>query len=250
MIVSELLHLAHHIADARQMAILGEGNVSAKLDDERFLVKASGTRMDRLKPEQLVEVRFRPLIDAISENGTTDDEAIDQLLLNSRVDESALKPSVESLFHAWLLQLPDVRYVAHCHPIAVNQVLCSTFAEAFARERVIPDQVVYCGAASVLIPYVDPGLVLAREIDRNVTGFVRRTGSRPKTILLQNHGAISIGTRLGDTAAAMNMLEKSARIFVGAAKLGGPIFMEENQVQRIAGRPDEHYRIRMMRNGE
>jgi len=249
-IVSELLHLAHHVADARQMAILGEGNVSAQIDNERFLVKASGTRMDRLKPEQLVEVRFKPLLDAMKSGQKMDDMDIERLLLDSRVDSSALKPSVESLFHAWFLRLPDVRYVAHCHPIAVNQILCSTLSESFARERLIPDHIVYCGKESVLIPYVDPGLVLAREIEKRVNDFIERMGTRPKTILLENHGAIALGGRLGDTAAAMNMLEKAARIFIGAASLGGPIFMDKKQVDRIEGRPDEHYRIKLMRNGQ
>jgi ribulose-5-phosphate 4-epimerase/fuculose-1-phosphate aldolase len=230
------------------MAILGEGNVSARIDDERFLVKASGTRMDRLKPKQLVEVRFKPLLAAMSSKLKESGTDIDQLLMDARVDNTALKPSVESIFHAWLLRLPDVRYVAHCHPIAVNQILCSTFSESFARERLIPDHVVYCGTESVLIPYVDPGLVLAREIAEQVESYVDRTGARPKTILLQNHGAIALGSRLGETAAAINMLEKAAKIFVGAASLGGPLFMDKGQVQRISGRPDEQYRIRMMRN--
>ena len=34
---------------------------------------------------------------------------------------------------------------------------------------------------------------------------------------------------------------------VGAAALGGPIFMPDAQVDRIAGRTDEHYRQRVMR---
>src|SRR5690606_22302984 len=100
-----------------------------------------------------------------------------------RVNSDALKPSVESLFHAWLLGLPDVRFVGHAHPVAVNQLLCSPGAQQFARKRLFPDQIVYCGAESVLVPYVDPVLVLARRIAAEVDAFRMRTGRLPVTIL-------------------------------------------------------------------
>ena len=42
------------------------------------------------------------------------------------------------------------------------------------------------------------------------------------------------------------MAEKAAKVFVGAAALGGPVFFSEQNVARIAGRPDEHYRQRAL----
>jgi hypothetical protein len=42
------------------------------------------------------------------------------------------------------------------------------------------------------------------------------------------------------------MAEKAAEIFVGAAALGGPVFLTATQCERIAGRPDEHYRQKML----
>jgi hypothetical protein len=42
------------------------------------------------------------------------------------------------------------------------------------------------------------------------------------------------------------MAEKAAEIFVGAAALGGPVFLTAEQSERIAGRPDEHYRQKML----
>ena len=244
---AHLLALATHIGGAQQMAILGEGNISGTLDAGRFLVKASGTQLGALKPDHLVEVEAAPLLEAMQHGTTLDDAAMKRLLLDARTDADALKPSVESLFHAWLLQLPGVRYIGHTHPVAVNQILCSPRAEDFATKRLIPDQVVYCGAASVLVPYVDPGLTLAREIAQRVEVFQAQTGRVPKTILLQNHGLIALGQKHTEAAAALDMAEKAARIFVGAAALGGPVFMDDHHVHRIDRRPDEHYRQRMLR---
>ena len=116
----------------------------------------------------------------------------------------------------------------------------------FVRGAVVVPCVVYCGTESVLVPYVDPGLKLARRIAEDVEVFRQRVGTVPKTILLENHGIIALGKQHTEVIAALAMAEKAARIFVGAAALGGPIFMDERQVHRIAGRTDESYRQRML----
>jgi len=241
-----LLEMAATLGDSREMAIFGEGNISGRLADDTFLVKASGVGLASLREEHLVEVERKPLVAVIEQDGVIRDEEVEQLLLDARRDRQALKPSVESLFHAWLLGLPDVHFVGHTHAIAVNQILCSPRARDFATKRLIPDQIVYCGAESVLVPYVDPGLMLARTIAREVEAFIKRTGVVPRTILMENHGIIALGKRHTDVIAALGMAEKAARIFVGAAVLGGPIFMSGGHVRRIEGRVDEHYRRRML----
>ena len=244
-----LLSLAAELGDARQMAILGEGNVSGSVDEESFLVKASGTSLTCLTPDALVKVRRQPVLDAMNDANEWSDNQIDDLLLASRVDPKALKPSVETLFHAWLLNLPGINYVGHVHAIAVNAVLASPHSKAFAERRIMPDQVVYCGAVSVLIPYVDPGMVLAHRIAKEVTAFTDRFDALPRTILLENHGVIAIGRHMREVKAALSMIEKSAQVFVLAAAAGGPVLMDPSEVVRIAGRTDEHYRQKMLREG-
>ncbi len=64
---------------------------------------------------------------------------------------------------------------------------------------------------------------------------------------MQNHGVITLGATWQSVLAAMLMAEKAAKVFVGAAALGGPIFFTEQNVQRIAGRPDEAYRQRALK---
>jgi hypothetical protein len=44
----------------------------------------------------------------------------------------------------------------------------------------------------------------------------------------------------------MMMAEKAASIWLGAATLGGPVFMTKQQVDRIASRQDEEVRRRAM----
>jgi len=241
-----LLLLSHELGlETRGMAILGEGNTSARRNEESFWVKASGTKLQTLNAKQIVACRFKDVL-AMMERETMSDVEVNQALLDSRVDSDALKPSVEALFHGYLLTLPEVNFVGHVHAIAVNQILCSPRARDFAQKRIFPDEIVCCGAESVLVPYTDPGLVLAQAIRERTARFIEKRGTYPRLILLENHGIIAPGPSPEAVLAALLMAEKTAQIWAGAAALGGPIFLTEEQVQRIAQRPDEHYRQRAL----
>ena len=238
-----LLDLSRQLGrEDRRLAILGEGNTSARLSDAAFLVKASGASLATLDDSGLTACRFDrllPLLDA----GILGDAAVDAALYFARVDPRARKPSVEAVFHAWLLTLPGVNFVGHTHPVAVNRLLCSRHARTFAQRRLFPDEVVCCGVESVFVPFTDPGLKLARAIRTAVTACIRRLARPPRVILLENHGCIALGATPEAVLATTLMGAKAAEIYAGAAALGGaPRFLTPAQVARIAGRPDEHYR--------
>jgi rhamnose utilization protein RhaD (predicted bifunctional aldolase and dehydrogenase) len=246
-ILDSLLSLSHELGrEERRLAILGEGNTSARASAKTFIVKASGSNLATLSTLGVTECRFDALLALLGRKAMTD-AAIDEALFAARVDPSAKKPSVEAIFHAYLLTLPGVNFVGHTHPIAVNQLLCSKYARTFAKRRLFPDEVVCCGAESVFVPYADPGLKLAQSIRAAVVAFIKRLDWPPRIILLENHGLIALGATPSSVLAATLMAVKAAEIFSGAAVLGGkPQFLTAAQVNRIAGRPDEHYRQRAL----
>ena len=240
--LSTLISLSHELGrEERRLAILGEGNTSARVSDTTFLVKASGSNLSTLAESNLTECHFAGLLKFMDQRKATD-AAIDQALLDARVDPAARKPSVEAMFHAWLLTLPGVAFVGHTHPIAVNSLLCSTQGGAFAKRRLFPDEVVCCGPESVLVPYCDPGLKLAQAIRRQVEAYRRRAGIVPRVILLQNHGLIALGATPNAVLAATLMAVKSAEITLGSIAAGGARYLSSSDIARIAGRTDEHYR--------
>lgn len=241
-LVSRLLDLSHQLGrEDRQLAILGEGNTSARVSSTTFLVKASGSHLGTLAAESLTECRFDDLLPLLKMKPMSDG-AIEEALLAARVNEQMKKPSVEAMFHAYLLTLPGVSFVGHTHPVAVNQLLCSQHAATFARRRLFPDEVVCCGVESVFVPYADPGLPLAQAIQEAVRLSINRLSRAPRVILLENHGLIALGATPEAVLAATLMGVKAAEIFVGAAAVGRPRFLSAAQVRRIADRPDEHYR--------
>jgi rhamnose utilization protein RhaD (predicted bifunctional aldolase and dehydrogenase) len=236
------LSLSHELGrEERRLAILGEGNTSARLDDKTFAVKASGSTLGRLTDAELTACQFERLLALLDDKRATD-ASIDQALLDARVDPGARKPSVEAMFHAWLLTLPDIHFVGHTHPIAVNSLLCSRQASTFAQRRLFPDEIVCCGPESVLVPYCDPGLKLAQGIRRGVENYRKRLGILPRIILLQNHGLIAIGPTPNAVLAATLMAVKAAETTLGAVAIGGVKYLKSADVARIAGRTDEHYR--------
>jgi len=245
--LAALLELSHELGEERlKMAILGEGNTSAKVDDGTFFVKASGSCLGTLAENDVVECRFDSLLAMLQQDDLSDQQIVDALFA-SRVDSEARKPSVEALFHAYLLSLPGIEFVGHTHSIAVNQILCSPLAKQFATRKLFPDEIVCCGAASVFVPYTDPGLKLSQVIQTETKKHLQAFNSPPRVILLENHGIITLGSSTNAVKAAMLMAHKSAEIFVGAAALGGPNFLSPKDVDRIANRIDEHYRQRALK---
>jgi rhamnose utilization protein RhaD (predicted bifunctional aldolase and dehydrogenase) len=244
--IDKLIKLSQDIGrEDRHMAILGEGNTSVLLSPEQFAVKASGSSLATLT-ENDVTICHTEKVLAILERKQVSDAEMEPLLMDSRVNGRGKKPSMETMFHAWLLSLPDIAYVGHCHPLTVNQVLCSPRARDFAERRLFPDEVVCCGPSSVFVPYVDPGLPLAREIVERTRVFMEREGTIPKLIVLQNHGIIALGNTPEAVMVCLLMANKAAAIFMGAGAMGGPNFMTPQHVDRIAKRPDEAYRQRQL----
>ena len=242
-----LIKLSHDLGrEDRGWAILGEGNTSIRLDGETFLVKASGCNLGTLAKDDLVACRTLPLVSFLERKDASDQE-VDAALYACRVNQDAKKPSVETLFHAYLLSLPGVEFVGHTHAPSVNQILCSPRAKEFAEKRIFPDEVVCCGSESLYISYTDPGLKLARAIRSGTLTYYKRNRIFPRLIVLQNHGIITIGATANAVLAAMMMAEKAASIWIGAAVFGGPTFLSKAQVHRIASRRDEEVRRREMK---
>lgn len=222
--------------------ILGEGNTSAKIDENNFFVKASGKYLSRTDENTFVKVKLKEANAILDQGELTDEEIKDALFAVCADPANKMKPSVETSFHAFLLSLPDVNFVGHTHPVAVNSLLCSVYAEEILKGRIFPDEIVYCGIQPIFIPYVDPGLELARVIRDRSYKFMDQQGCTPKVILVQNHGMIALGKNAHEVEAITAMWCKTCRVLAGASVFGGIHYFTKDNVDRIYTRPDEHYR--------
>ena len=246
-LLQELVTMSHTLGDpAKEQVILGEGNTSARIDNEAFYVKASGYSLPVIGEEGFVRVNFQAALDLMEQEGLSDMEVKEALLAATVDNPKQLWPSVETTFHALCLTLGEAAFVGHTHPIDVNGLLCSVNAEEAFAMPLFPDQIVVCGPAPAFVPYVDPGITLANAIREAMMRFGDTYNMPPKVIVLQNHGMIALGKSAQEVASITAMFTKTARILLGAYAAGGPNFMTQENVDRIFSRPDEHYRQRVL----
>jgi len=246
-ILAQLVAMSNRLGDpALDYVILGEGNTSARADADTFWVKASGTELRTIGQAGFVRVRFDRVLALLGRVDLSDD-VIREGLEAAKVDPTVTaRPSVETVLHALVLQLEGVNFVGHTHPTAVVALLCSQEAEEAVSGRLFPDHVVYCGPASVYVPYTDPGVPLARTVRDLVDRYISERHEVPKAILMQNHGLIALGRTAQQVEDITAMAVKAARVLVGACALGGPRFLPARAVDRIHTRPDELYRREVM----
>jgi rhamnose utilization protein RhaD (predicted bifunctional aldolase and dehydrogenase) len=148
----ELVEMSRYLGQPHlNYVIIGEGNTSQRVNTDSFWIKASGQQMTTIGPEGFVQIRLEPIL-ALLNNPPHTSHTINMAMESAKVDpHSLLRPSVEVSFHAMLLRDCNVPIIAHTHPVAINQILCSTRAAQFATHRTFPDEVVLCGPESVYV---------------------------------------------------------------------------------------------------
>jgi rhamnose utilization protein RhaD (predicted bifunctional aldolase and dehydrogenase) len=235
--LEQIVALSRALGDpALDLAILGEGNTSLRTGEGTMLVKASGASLVAATEADFVELETAPLI-ALLDDPAAGAAAVAQAF--AAVEESTgRRPSVEAMLHAVCLELGGAHAVGHTHPVPVLALLCSRHAEALATEMLFPDQIVVLGRRPLFVPYVDPGLALARRVrDELVTH-----GEPPRAIYLANHGLFALGETPEHVLQITAMAVKASRVLAGALAVGGSTALPDTEADRIDARPDEHYR--------
>ncbi len=184
----------------RGYVVASEGNVSAKVTNDRILSTPSGFSKGFLSEDQLV------LCD-----------------LDGRVVSGGLKPSSEIKMHLMVYkERADVAGVVHAHP---------PYATGFAvagisiRECVLPEVILQLGS----IPLTRYGTPSTEEVPESVRKYVRDYDA----LLLENHGALTVGKDLMDAYYKMETVEHSAQIIYIARQMGNVNVLSSEKVQRL-----------------
>ncbi len=238
-----LVTLARRLGDpASGLAILAEGNVSC-IEGETMWVTCSGGRLGDCTAEDFVAVDAERLLESARGRDVSIAEARGLLDAAAVPAGKGKRPSTEAWMHAVLLLRSGAGFVAHTHPEALLSVLALNEADDLARRRLFPDEVVLCGPATLFVPYVMPGLPLARE----VAARLRAWEGRLKCVWLRNHGLIALGETAADALATTLMAAKAARVLLGAVSTGKEIqFLQPSEVAALEGWEDEAARRRIL----
>lgn len=233
-LATELAKLGRALGDhPSRMIIWGEGSCAAAGADGRFLVTRRGSHLAKLQGADLLDLSL-----AAAGEVAVAEQVSEESLAAALGGDGGEVATEDALAYAYLLTLEGVRFAAHTQPIEVNQIICSPRARQFADRRTSPMEILECGPASLLVPYVDPGLPLARELRRKMLLWNDRHRRPPQLVLLQNHGMIALGETAEAVLRTTEMAIKCAQMFIGAALMGGPVFLTPGNVSQVeAKRP-------------
>lgn len=179
------------------------GNVSMRVEgEEAFVVTPSTLPYDQLTPEEMCVLDF-----------------------NKKRIEGQRKPSVESGLHLKVYQCrPDINAVIHSH-----QNYASVFAVLNKPIPSLFDEVsLHLGHIIDVVPYALSG---TPELTANIGG---KLDNGCHGYLLQNHGALTLGSNLEDAWLNVELLEKIAKIYLGALSTGGkPTLLPDDTVNLL-----------------
>jgi len=164
---------------AKGFIVGADGNVSARMNDETVLITPAGAMKGFLQPEQLAHIDMQ-----------------------GRSIDNGPRCSTEAGIHlVSYRERPDVRAVLHCHP---PHAVALTLAGIDMQIPLIPEIIVTIGGIPTA-PFATPG---TDELPNSIQAIVRCSD----TVVMQNHGSVTLGTNLLDAFKKLDMLEHTAKI--------------------------------------
>ena len=216
--LENLIKISQFYGKNPEMVIAGGGNTSYK-NDENIWVKASGHALATITEDGFAKLD-RKKLGVISEKSYSADSFERERQIKDDLMEATItkdrRPSVETSMH----DVIDYAYVVHLHPTKVNGLMCGNEVEKYLAE-LFGDQVVY-------IPYIDPGYVLFKEVEKQLAKFKAEKGKAAQIIFLQNHGIFVAADSIDEIETIYN------DVF---AKLNG-VLKEELSVETLPIRDD------------
>jgi len=179
-----------------------DGNISIRLEDDRFLVTPSGLYKRRLRLKQLLIVNHQGEI--IKGQGS-------------------LEPSSELLMHLEAYrQREDIGAVLHAHPPYSTAL---TIAGIPFPTNIVPEVLALLGEVPAA-PYATPG---TQDLAESISDLIKTHNA----ILLSNHGSLTVGKTLEEALLALERMELAAQLYYLAHNLGKIMPLPEEEIKRL-----------------
>jgi len=204
----ELIKISNAVGKDSSLVQGGGGNTSVKTDDGKYMyIKASGTALKDMNTKRgWRRMRLEPVLSIIKDKSLAkmevhkrETEVVNRLLLACDDDVTCVaRPSVEAHLHAFL-----DKCVIHLHPSSAgafaNAKNGKAELEKFFNKFEIRKLKIEIFLPPLWVPYVNPGLTLAKKIAQLVDDYQRRFGKKPAILFLEKHGLL-ISADSADTA--------------------------------------------------
>jgi L-fuculose-phosphate aldolase len=196
--IGQLMH-------ARGLLCGFEGNLSARLDEERLLMTPSGLHKGLMHEEQLlvVDLDGRVVVESEATRG--------------------LRPTSELPMHLETYRRrPDVRAVVHAHPPIT---VALSIAGVAMDTPLLPEVIVLLG----LIPTTDYAM---SSSDEGATAIHQLIATHD-ALILQRHGTLTVGATLTAAFMRLETVEQNARIHFMLAQLGANNPLAAHEVHKL-----------------
>lgn len=189
-----------------------DGNVSVKLPDGNFLATPTGISKSFITPDKLVVI-------------DSEGKVIDGL--------PGYKPSSEIKMHMRCYrERPDVGAVVHAHPpTATGYAVAGKSMDEYS----MIETVIAVGSIP-LTPYGTPS---TEEVPEAITPYLQEHD----VMLLQNHGALTVGCDLITAYYRMETLELYAKISLTAHLLGGAQEIPRDKIDTLLDLRENYYHV-------
>ena len=171
-------------------AAANDGNVSVKIGEDLYLATPTGISKSFITPDKLIKINGRG-------------EVLEAL--------EGYRPSSEIKMHLRCYQeREDVGAVVHAHPATATGFAC---AHVPMDDYAMIESVIAIGSVPIA-PYGTPS---TDEVPEGIAPYLKEHD----VILLENHGALTVGCDLITAYYRMETLELTAKIMLNARLLGG-----------------------------
>ncbi len=119
-------------------------------------------------------------------------------------------------------QRPDIRAVIHAHP-PHSTVFAAASVPLDA--LMLPEMLVLLGPIA-LVPYATPGT-------GELAGQLKLYLENHDAVLLENHGALTLGSSLAEAALRMELVEHNAQITMFVRQLGKPFVLSAGEMESL-----------------
>ncbi len=188
------------------LIVAGDGNISARLDETHILCTPSGLCKGMMTADHLL------IIDLQSNRTDTPTAA-----------NKHLRPTSEMAMHLEVYKnRPDVQAVVHAHP---PHVVALSIANVSLAECMLPEVIVTLGLIQTT-PYATPS---SEENAAAIRSVIRNHDA----IVLQRHGALTVGQSPMDAFHKTETVEQIGRITYMVKTLGGGAPLPPHQVEKL-----------------
>lgn len=189
-----------------------DGNISVKMEDGTFWITPSGISKSFITPEKLIRVN----------------EAMEKL-----EGADGLVPSSEIKMHMRCYQeREDVGAVVHAHPpTATGYAVANKPLDEYS----MIETVIAIGS----VPVTPFGTPSTYEVPEAIAPYL----TQHDVLLLQNHGALTVGCDLITAYYRMETLELFAKISLNAHLLGGAQEIPRNKIDQLLELRENYYHV-------